>query len=296
MRPDIRGALLGIVFGDGYIQVRNRLNGTTHYIQSELRIVHSIKQYDLCEHKACLIRKHLGGKFQVKKFTHAPPSFNGKKYEMCGFTVSNTYFRTLKKWCYPEGKKLFTERTLNMLTDEGIALWYMDDGHHRINTNVEGNISSVSTEIATMCSFGEAELIKSYFMDIHGVDFSIAHDKRRSKDKEYFIRANTEQSRKFVSIVLPYIIPSMQYKVQHVADLDSHEHRAPYCMCSCGSPVYDNRRGGLCPTCYSRKYYRTVLRFRQGRKPSPRGFYKGGDIVQTHENENHEKVADKELS
>lgn len=265
----LRGRLLGIAIGDGYINTtRNR---------SELVVAHGPKQRDYCEHKAALVKQAFGGNFNVKDYASGP----GGKYRSFKFTSSNPYWANLKSWLYPFGKKKYTRKVLDMLTPEGIALWYMDDGHARTNKNKDGWVTSTATNIATMCSESECATIRDYFLEVHGIEWKIRCRKGSAPEAAFFIECNTTESRKFCELVRPYIIPSMLYKLAHVAALDSHECRAPVGKCvHCDAPIFEFRRSGLCGTCYSRKYYREVAKFRDGRKDSPSGFYrKDGDEI-----------------
>uniref|UniRef100_A0A6H1ZN86 Putative homing endonuclease n=1 Tax=viral metagenome TaxID=1070528 RepID=A0A6H1ZN86_9ZZZZ len=273
MNKDIRGVLIGMVFGDAYLGVGLRNNGC---FRSEMRIVHSIAQKDYCEHKAALLRKHLNRHFNVNIGKNGP----GGRYKAANFTVSHPYFKQLKRWLYPRGIKTYTRKALDMITPEGIAMWYMDDGHPRTNTNRDGWIKSVSTDIHTMCSETEASIIKDFFSETYGIEFNIRCDPRRPKEKQFFIQANTAASKEFAGLVQPYIIPSMLYKLAHVAYLDSHERQTPVGECkSCGKVVYEMRRRNLCTSCYSRWHYQNIARFRDNRKPSNRGFYKGRVMI-----------------
>lgn len=263
MDSKTRGALLGMVLGDGHINVTNG--------KRELSVSHGLSQRDYCEHKAAVVRRALGGNFNVRQYRNGP----GGKYECVKFTSSHAYWSNLRDWCYPHGKKTYTRRTLDMLTPEGIALWYMDDGHARRNTNTSGWVSSVATNIATMCSESECLTVVDYFAEVHGIAWKVRCKKTSHPERAFFIECGTAESRKFVELIRPYVIPSMLYKIAHVADLDSHECRTPVGNCvKCGSAIFEFRRTGLCPTCYSRRYYREVAKFRDGGADSPRGFYR----------------------
>jgi hypothetical protein len=247
-----QGVLLGMVAGDAYLNVRERLqSGKYPYISSEMRVLHSTQQRAYCEFKCALVNELLGTKATVNVVKNGP----GGRYEAAQFSASSPYFKMLKGWTYTNGKKQFNEVWLNHLTPEGIAIWYMDDGHARRNTNSSGRVSSVSTNLATCCPKDEAELIAGWFQDRHKIKVSIF------PESGYSIRMNTENSRLFAHMVQPFIIEPMLYKLAHVADLNSHECRAPVAVCSqCSGPIYARRRGGLCDTCYSRRYYRQVMR------------------------------------
>lgn len=246
------GAIVGMVFGDGYLNVRTCLSrGKYPYVMSVIRIVHSISQLDYCEHKAARLRGIFGGKCTVAQYLHSPPSFHGKAYRMCGFTCSSPVFRDIKPLLYPDGKKTFTPKALDKLTPEGIAYWYMDDGTAHVNINKDGWISSVGTTIATYCTELEAKCICDYFLANHGVAFRVGYAKSKHS---HIIRANTHESRLFAKLIQPYVIPSMLRKIAHVANMELHEHQPPVGACSkCGATLYTDNRRGMCATCYSRE-------------------------------------------
>lgn len=263
MEASIRGVLVGMVLGDGYINTSNN--------KRELSVLHSVSQRDYCEHKAALVKKCLGGSFSVREYANGP----GGRYRAVKFVSSHRYWSNLKDWCYPGGKKTYTRKVLDMLTPEGIAIWYMDDGNARRNVNKKGWVSSVATNIATCCSESECLTIVDYFREVHGIEWKIRCMKKRDASVAFLIECNTSESRKFVSLISPFVIPSMLYKIAHVADLNSHECRTSVGKCAkCDADIFEFRRTGLCPTCYSRKYYREVAKFRDNRADSPRGFYR----------------------
>jgi len=257
MDRESRGIIVGMVLGDGHLNVRKRFIKGKYYTESsEMRIVHSIKQKEYVYYKAELIRHIFGGHHTATEYDHAPPAMNGRSYRMCGFSKSNKYFKTLKGIMYPYGIKTISQQVLEMLTPHGIAIWYMDDGAGNTNLNKEGWVSSVNTSITICCSKLEVDLVCDYFLTHHGIEFRPSFDPRRPEGKQYSIRANTFESRNFAALVEPFIIPSMLYKLSHVSNLNLHEHRAPKFVCPiCGKEFYGNRHKGLCGTCYSSQYF-----------------------------------------
>ena len=257
MNVDKRGVIIGMALGDGHIQCAQRLNqGKYPYMRRALRVLHGASQRAYCEWKAKRLSWALGGRhINVTKVKNGP----GGKYEAYNFTVSNPYFEQVHGWLYPHGKKLITRRVLDMLTPEGLAIWYMDDGHARSNTNTKGFVSSVSTNIATMCSEAEVMVICDWFQDRFGIKFNTRCKKTCSPGKQFFIECGTEESKKFASIIAPHVPEPMLYKLARVATLESHECQSPVAWCECGKPIYDKRRGGLCATCYSRERYRRTV-------------------------------------
>lgn len=277
MNVETRGMVMGMVFGDGYVNT----TGT----KSELSITHSLTQADYCEHKAMRLRTAFSRSFSIGKYRNGP----GGRYQCLKFCCSHPYFKTIRHWVYPGGKKYFSRQALDMLTPEGIAYWYMDDGSARRNLNDRGWTSSVATDIATCCSKVEAETIVEYFWDVHRIGFKVRCSKTHNPDHAFTIQANTEQSRWFVRLIQPFVIPSMLYKIAHVADLTAHEPRDPTGRCSeCQKEIFDGRRNGLCVTCYSRKRYRDVRKARD--ELSTRGY----DIVRPAAEKEAVEAMDKE--
>jgi hypothetical protein len=272
MNSEDRGMLVGMVMGDGYLNVRNRLTKDGYkYVSSEIKISHSIAQLDYAKYKADLVRRIFGGKCNIYYFD-TPLKTTGKTYPMCAFMKSNSYFRILKKFMYVDKIKYITSDVLNMLTPHGIAIWYMDDGHARRNISKDGFVSSVSTEIATCCSYEEVTTVINWFQSKYGIQFKPF----KHVNGSFMIRCNTKDSHEFARLIQPFIIPSMLYKLSHVADLNLHECRTPIGTCKiCNDVIYDNRRRNMCCKCYTRQL--------------------GDDIVRTNGNKEPLEIEDKEL-
>ena len=283
MNVDKRGVLIGVALGDGYI------NKTS---QRALSVLHGAGQQAYCRWKAERVGWALGGRqINVTKVKNGP----GGKYDAYRFGVTDNYFAQVRGWLYPNGQKLITRRVLDMLTPEGLAIWYMDDGHARRNTNAKGFVSSVATNIATMCSEAEVMVVIDWFKDRFDINFNTRCKKTCSTGKQFFIECNTNESKKFASIIAPHVPECMLYKLAHVATLSSHECQTPVEHCTeCGGAVYEKRRGGLCPRCYTRGYYRNVRRFKEDRVH--KGFYikTGDEIVRPNGNEEPLEAGDKE--
>jgi|TARA_R100001244_G_scaffold131912_1_gene106225 hypothetical protein len=215
---------MGMALGDGYIQVFKKQdtskNGTKYEsLRANLIMHHSIKQLEYASHKIDLLHSIFGGKKNKIIFSTQFLKKTGKTYKMCIARKGHKYFRILRKWLYPEGKKRYTRKILDMLTPHGLAIWYMDDGNlktcHKTKT---GKITSISLTISTYCSLEEAQIIRDYFNEVWQIDFSLAYHKTFNS---YYMRARTQEANKFIDLVRPYMIPTMLYKV------DPHERLAP---------------------------------------------------------------------
>ena len=239
-----------MVLGHAYINVRYRLKDKKYrYESSEMRIVHSLTQIDYCRYKCNLVNEWLGKNATVRIIRNGP---NGK-YKAAAFSISDPYFKQLKRWCYPDGKKSFTNNMLDMLTPHGLAFWYMDDGGFRKNVNKDGWVTSVSTELSTYCPKDEAELIADWFDKTYALKWNVRCRKGSPVDAAFYLQTNTEGSKEFVALIEHFVIPSMRYKLAHVAAMNTHERQTPIGECECGTLLYNRRCGDLCGKCYMRK-------------------------------------------
>lgn len=204
-----RGILYGMAIGDGGIYLsKDQAKNTARLI-----IGHGPKQKEYLEEKALLLHSVLGGK-KPKVYTYK--SFNkrqGKQYTNHQLYKNHTYFRQMHRVMYPKGEMVYTEKLLSYLTDQSLALWYMDDGSGVVCKNKASTPCGCMTRISTYCSKEEAHLIQQWFKEKYELDAKLDRDKRNDK---YSIRFNTTDSKTFISIVSPYVFQSMKYKLEHV--------------------------------------------------------------------------------
>lgn len=246
-----RAVIVGMAIGDGYVQVRTRERQGYKYESRSMRVVHGASQRAYCEFKAKRLGWALGGRqINVYEIRNGP----GGRYKGYHFTVSHRYFGQVRRWLYPNGQKTFTDRVLDMLNPEGLAYWYLDDGHARKNVNKDGWVSSVATDIATMCSEQEARLIVDWFDREYGIPWKVRCMKGRPEKHAFFVQCNTKASHEFASVIGPYVPECMKYKLAHVAAAKLHERQTPVGVCGdCGTEIYERRRKCLCAKCYTRR-------------------------------------------
>ena len=248
MNRSDRGILVGMVLGDGYIQVRSRLqSGKYRYESSAIRMKHSIKQAAYARHKAEILRRMFGG---VCTANPATVMADGKQYAQVYVEKSNVYFKHLHRLLYPSGQKLITRRALDYLTPHGIAVWYMDDGNCNVNRNKDGWVTSCTTIISTCCTEEEALTVQAWFRAAHDLEVKVFP----VKGGLFSIRMNTGESQKFARLVEQFVIPEMKYKLAHVANLNFQECRPTAMKCVvCGNTIYETRRKMMCVRCYTRQ-------------------------------------------
>jgi recombination protein RecA len=205
-----RGILYGLALGDGGIYLAKDQSSDT----ARLVIGHGPKQTEYLQYKQRLIHSVLGGK-EPSFYTYS--SLNkttGKVYVNHQVYKNHEYFRQMHRVMYPLGTKVYTEKLLSYLTDESLALWFMDDGSGTVcRNNKTKNPCGCMTRLSTYCSQEEALLLQNWFSEKYLITPKFDIDKRNDK---YSLRFNTAESRVFASIVYPYMFQPMKYKLNHV--------------------------------------------------------------------------------
>lgn len=241
------GILIGMSLGDGSVRPkRKQPSGKT--VAAQMYIGHSMQQFSYLEHKSELLRSIFGGKHSVRVGTYLQKS-TGKMYDMCYMTKSNPYFTQIRSWVYQYGKKTYTRNVLDMLTPQGIALWYMDDGSITFERRTDGSISGCFFRIATYCPSEEADIIVAYFAEVYGIEVRKHYCK---KTDAYTIGGRTKAFLALKRLIEPFVIPSMLYKIEPVAMPSGQERRASSVVCaSCGKETLKSA-SGMCMSCYQK--------------------------------------------
>lgn len=185
-----KNLLLAMALGDGHV----------HKSNYGLNIKHGLKQKDYCEAKAILI-----GECLEKTINTVQKNYGG--YDCVRFSICHPYLKFVRKWLYKNNHKTITLRVLRRLSDEGVAIWYMDDGSLYIKKR-KGKAHGFELVISTCCfTSEEAQVVCDFFLERYGVSMTI------KKDGKYFsVRCGTHNARKLITILNTYCMPGMEYK------------------------------------------------------------------------------------
>ena len=187
---EIRGAIVGMLLGDGFI--------TKDY---SFRITHSESQKEYLFFKTRILQ-------MVQNQSLVPYQINNSGYP--GWKVDSRVtplYKMLKRKVYVNGKKTITEHLLSWLTPLGIAIWFMDDGSSSFKKK-NGKIHAVETTLNTYMSKEQNEIIVNYFLETWGLKWGLNRD-----GDSYRLRMGTNEARKLVKLVEPFVIDSMKYKI-----------------------------------------------------------------------------------
>lgn len=193
-----RSLIVGSLLGDGYIAQPSPGKGNP-----TLCIQHSDSQLDYLLWKAERLREAGFDNIGIYRVR------NGRYKAHRIIVPLGDYGKILRHQFYPNGNKTITRHLLNMLTAEGIAIWYMDDGGICIHKKKDGSIKGREVHIATHAfTYEEHVIIKRYLDVVWNVQAKIYRDRNW-----YRLAFNATEGRKFLDIVRPYIHPSLSYKV-----------------------------------------------------------------------------------
>lgn len=236
-----RSVVVGMVLGDGHIRTSSAADKLAgRRIAPQISFSHSYKQKDYAGYKVNLLNKFFGGNATLREHI-----YNG--YRFVAAAKSNPYLKTLKGMMYRNGKLFITRSVLDMLSPEGIAIWFMDDGSCSYRRKANGDISSVSISLCSYHTEPEIEVIIGYFQDVHGIECKKSFHKRSGL---WCVRMNTDASRQFESLVRPFMHHSMMYKLEHDFSV-RQEIRTPcvkcgkigiFCRMMCAKCYHDERR------------------------------------------------------
>ena len=172
--------MVGSLLGDGYLDKTTR--------GYSLRINHGINQ-----------KQYVDFKYQfIKYFVNSPPKRSGNAYYFR--TVSHPIFIALRDLFYKKRKKVIPNIFLEENFDAfAMAIWIMDDGAADYN----------QLRINTQCfSLAENLWFIKFLQAKFGVNATINVDKGK-----YRLRIAGSSMNRLKQLVLPYIIPSMLYKL-----------------------------------------------------------------------------------
>ena len=216
-----KGQIAGMMLGDGCI---TRGGGKNAYF----RMQHTEKQKQYLLHKAEILR-------QLTAVTIRELQPRGKRNpnkEVTCKTRRHPFYSRVRDIIYPHGIKKVGKTWLCWLTVEGLAIWYMDDGSlsKRWGYNKTGRrrIHSRRVYINT-CGFSleENNLLRDFVEERFGVQFRVARNGEYKGKAYYRLMCGAKEANRFFDIVRPFVIPSMQYKIDMEYDQQPDVGRSP---------------------------------------------------------------------
>jgi len=186
--------LIGLLLGDGHIEISpNRKS-------ARLKVEYSAKHSDYVSFLYQIFQKVV----RMEPKERRVEGF-GKKFPRIGFTTLSLpdflYYRDL---FYPNKIKIIPSNLSELLTEIGLAVWFMDDGSYK-SRECKGKL---------LCTHSFSDFEVKFLCEILKEKFSIEANLRKQKDgNEIYIHASSYE--KLKSIVFPYLVSSFKYKLDN---------------------------------------------------------------------------------
>jgi len=182
--------IVGSVLGDASIRERET--------NCKFRVTHSKKQKDYLEWKYILLKEFVRTGIKWRKRI-----INGRQLETSQFDTNTHYvFNYYRRLFYENGKKTVTRKILNLLNPRSLAIWICDDGSYSRN---HGYIVLCTNSF----SLKEHKIMKKYFEEIWNLSPTIGF----RDNKYYYLRFRVEDTKKLISMIKPFILETMRYKI-----------------------------------------------------------------------------------
>jgi DNA-binding CsgD family transcriptional regulator len=164
-------------------------------INTSYSCAHGIRQKEYCKWKFDELNT-LNAKFSIHKRSK-PDKRNGIFYEDATVTLlSNPFLNKFHDFLYKNSKKRITKEILQYFDELSLAVMFMDDGA-RIRKTIT---------LSTNCfSIKELKIFKNFCKKRFGLEFTIY--------KSHVLYLPTKHINHFKELVLPYIHPTLMYKI-----------------------------------------------------------------------------------
>ena len=185
--------ILGSLLGD--LSIRCNVNGKN----ARLCLVHCEKQKSLFMEKVKILGDFMSS---YRLCTPKPDNRTGRVYTgYRGSSKAHSVFEDLYKLIYPNNKKTITKEYLDKINHPiALAYWFMDDGTYN------GTIATNSF------SENEVDLLVDFLYE----KFNIQTHKRINTKNQFVIFIESKSRERFDSLIAPYFVESMKYKLKHI--------------------------------------------------------------------------------
>lgn len=189
-----REIVLGMILGDAYLQVTGKNN-------ARLRLEHSSRQKDYILWKYGQLKNMMQSTPKLIR-RYNPIWKKTYHYYRCQ-TLSSPVFGKLRRQFYRDGKKIIPQDIASLFKSPiSLAVWYMDDGYLYQRDRCAYIYLSLYNE-------EEIERLRQAIVN----NFSLNPGLLVKKQKYSCLYFNAIETKKLTSLIKPYIIPSLQYKL-----------------------------------------------------------------------------------
>ena len=185
--------IIGSLLGDARLECRSI--GVRSPVTARLRVHHGAKQKEYVLWKYTALQNAVSK--EPREISWNNPKRNLHEVSWYFHTKSFEELGILYHYFYENKVKTLPKNIFDVLNEQMLAVWFMDDGSHN------GKNLTLSTH---SFSRDDQEKIRKCLKEKFGVESTIVKDRHQWK-----IGINKFEN--FISIIKPYVIPSMNYKV-----------------------------------------------------------------------------------
>jgi ubiquinol-cytochrome c reductase cytochrome b subunit len=188
---DVLSVVIGSLLGDAYGNARTIEGTRISYRQSEVHIDYLFWLYEFYSQRGYC------SNLKPRKYTRILKGKEFYGYEFNTFTFRS--FNWIHKLFYKKGVKYINPNLELYLTPLALAILILDDGCWTGN----------GVRIATNCfKLEEVKLLANMLVKLYGLNYTI-----QTIEGHYSIYITKDSIPKLRNLVLPYVIPSMKYKL-----------------------------------------------------------------------------------
>jgi len=196
------GILTGMILGDSALIHDPKCKNALFKLQ------HGPKQKEYLLHKVAMLKT-------VTSVNVRHILDNGYGYEswIAETKTHPLYTRLRHKW-YHNGRKTVTSKALQMLDNQGLAYWYMDDGSLTIHYRQlkSGRMSPMGREFhfhTQAFNYKEHVVLQAFLQERFGLDMRISPHKK----KYIVLGCGAVVGKRLLAIIKPHILPMFNYKL-----------------------------------------------------------------------------------
>lgn len=200
-RIDIRGAIIGMALGDGSLY-RNKYRNGQYGGNYKLDIAHSHRQVEYLKWKLDIVQNLFEYEIPI---TEKKVLDKYRAFKFC--TRVHPRLSFIAKNILVDGKRRITDWALDNITDEGFAIWYMDDGHFRNRKrNSEVHLGTYAFPK------GDVEKLRDWIAERYGAEFRLSRNCKYDGDRGWYLWRGISEGHKLLEALKPYTAPGMEYK------------------------------------------------------------------------------------
>lgn len=206
---ELEGAFIGTLLGDSYIS-----NGNMFACEQTSE--------NLIEYKKILLEQLTGKNINTSVRQRKPAVVHNNKHKSTFKPSHSTkarheLFKKLREQLYVNGTKQVSMSILKRLTDEGLALWIMDDGTMYYSASNHTKYMRICTDSFDAFSINQ---IQQFFSERYNIATKIyMHNSGKGSIKKPRIQFNAANAQKIISRVYKFTLPEYYYKLDlHYTD------------------------------------------------------------------------------